>query len=415
MASRLRGSRPYLTSVCDNVLASLGNFCLVFLTARAGTEQEVGSLALALGAYSLALTLSRNISGTMLLFAPRMRHGWAVLYWAWGQGLILALVLLPAALIDWPGRIYFAILAAGAPFLLALDAARYVGMKERRPQIALALDAMWTGTQLAASVLILVQHRPPEALAMVWAGGAVAASLPLLVAKLRGHLPGVRALVAGNASLIKSLGLEGLVIAGGSQLATVLMAALLSIGELGVIRVAYTVLGPLTLVQAAVSPLLVAKVSKERSDRSVRWALLVTVSVSAAMLVAAALAARLPHEMVRAILGETGVRAQHLFMLSGASAALSGCIVGMLQMSRVFLSGNRVVSLRSMAVVGDVSAVVVGAAFGSAQSVLLALVIAETGMLALVWVAGMRYVRKEAVAAERVTPGARVESAVAEI
>lgn len=168
-------------AVASQATSSLGNFYLVVLVAHTGGVKDVGGFAVAYALYTWVLGSWRatSLDPLLSLEASGVAVGTAaaavVTRCAVASGCALAAAgavffLSPFA------RPWTSLMGVVLPFLLYLDAARYLAIARQRPWIAARIDAVWTGPFLVVGSVCVLAHASPRGIFGVWlACGGLAA------------------------------------------------------------------------------------------------------------------------------------------------------------------------------------------------------------------------------------------------
>jgi O-antigen/teichoic acid export membrane protein len=192
------------------------------------------------------------------------------------------------ALLD-RGRAQFWVLAVFIPLLLFQDSVRHLAFARGRPQTAAASDGLWLGLQAAGLILtILLGHASALNVFGIWAAaGSVAGLYGGLRLRVYPTLSGCAEWLRDNAALCKRLLLE-FVVSSGSYYALLYGLALIAgVGELGRLRAAQTLIGPVIVVLLGGNSLGIPESVRIRADvrRLKRFALLLSCLLIAASVI----------------------------------------------------------------------------------------------------------------------------------
>ncbi len=326
-------------SFADQALSSLSNAALSLLIAKATSVEGYGYFAVAFTIYTFLLGVSRGMANQPYLMrlagvdhdqanvGARASTGLALML-----GVLCTVVLVPAALFfGGIAGVAVATMALALPGLLVQDVWRSVFIARQRPRSAVANDALFAVIQFTGLVVAVAAGvSEPVPLIMIWTlAGWVAAGAAICQG---GGLPSVGDGVdfaRRNRDLSRYLVAEWLTVLGAAQVALLLVGALGSAADVGSLRAAWTLLGPLTILVVGTFSFLVPELVRHprlpgRSLRRVAVAVsgvlvVVTLAWGLAML-------RLPEDAGRAVLGDVwpGARMTLLSMtLWMVGAALS--------------------------------------------------------------------------------------------
>lgn len=239
-------------------LSSSGNFLVTAVVLTVASQAEYAVFSICFTTYLLAVLLFRALVGiplTLLYSGQRntkssvdVEENAAVSF-----GVIIACVaaaVLAGASVFLDGsRNQFFILAAALPFLLYQDGARYVAFARGHPSLAAKSDGLWLGLQVAGfTAAFLVGRASTDSLFAAWAmSGAVAG----LMIGLRLHLPlrvaGASAWVRAHWQLCRRLLIECVITSGGVYAMLYGLVIVADSGQLGRLRAAQTLLGPVSV------------------------------------------------------------------------------------------------------------------------------------------------------------------------
>lgn len=326
--------------VADQAVSSLANAGLTFVLARAVSATGYGAFALAFSLYTLMQAVSQAMSGQVLIIrysaaSREVRAGAAAA--ATGATMIGAVVagslLAVAALtLDAPVRSVLLVAAAALPALLVQDMWRTAFVSRGTPSQAFWNDSLWTVLQILGMAWLTLEHvHSPAAYVAVWGLAAVVAALygvrqaggrPRLTTTwpwLRDHL---------DISL-PSLG-NAVAVLGASQIAFISIATVASVADVGALRAALTLLGPLNIIGFAATAFAVPELVRRRLDRGslVRSALLlsgVMLTLDACWGVCLLL---IPDQLGQALLGTTWTRTREALPGMVAFTCLIGVTTG---------------------------------------------------------------------------------------
>jgi O-antigen/teichoic acid export membrane protein len=187
--SRLRNARWVGAGLLDQVVMAGANAANTLLGPILIQRDRAGIMLLSLGVGYLAMYLNRAFVGDVLIaMASRyegerrdrlIRNGIS----AAGVSGLLGLVVFVVIWLAWPrgGNTDLRDLIWIAPFLPAImahDTGRCTYLADRKPEKALVIDLIWTGTQaVLVTAMVLTDTVTPAGLLAAWGFGAVVGSL----------------------------------------------------------------------------------------------------------------------------------------------------------------------------------------------------------------------------------------------
>lgn len=255
--------------------SSASSFLLTVGVLAASPEADFAIFSVCITTYLLATQLARSASGvplTILYSHDDQRHDRSGQLAGTGAGLLVGMagsfVLLVVAGFADRGRGQFLVLAAALPVLLYQDSARYLAFARAQPHVAAVSDLTWLLLQLAGTVACWVTGRTePVVLVAVWAAAGVAAAA---VAGLWLRVPPTAAgslrWLRDQRELCGRLVVEFGVNSGSFYLLMYGLAAVAGVLELGHLRAAQTLMGPVIVVLLAGTALGVPESVRVRSN-----------------------------------------------------------------------------------------------------------------------------------------------------
>jgi len=323
--------------IADQAIASAANAGLTITLSRTVSPEEFGAFALAFSIYSLTLSLAQGVSGQVVVVRysrePRAKQVLASAV-AGGTAIILAalcsaVVLLTALLLTAaPLRSVFLVLAVLLPALVLQDTWRTVFVARGEPSQAFFNDLAWITMQVVG-IGVLLALRVEEASLYVCAWGVGALIAAVIGCRQNGGVPTFRSTPSwlrdhrevGVPSVVSALAVLGT-----TQVAFVLIAAVGRVEDVGGLRAAQTLLGPLNIVAFAMSSFAVPEIVRRKPNRSglVRIALIMSVFLVTMDVLWGTVLLLLPDSAGQAVLGATW---------SNARSALPGmvaftCLIG---------------------------------------------------------------------------------------
>ncbi len=384
-------------NVADQVVSSGTNLLITVLVARSLSADGFGAFSVAFTVYSFLIGASRALVAQPLVVrytsqdaaafrtAARSAAGAATLLGI-ASG---AVVTVAGAAIG--GLVGASLLAIGVllPGLLLQDMWRAVFVAEGRPAAAFVNDLIWGVVQFAAVGLLLAvdEHSAP---AMVVGWGAAAGVAALVGGfQFRGH-PLVRSSLGWLSRQRDLLGyyLAGfLSVMGANQLTMLLIAGIGEPADVGALRAAAVVLGPLNLIGYSLSAFALPEISRRRLGG--RVALQAAVGLSA-LIVAADLVwglalLVLPEQLGEEVLGESWAAAEDVLpaTLLGVVAIGLGFGASTVLTARGFAKDMFWVT--ALLAPGFVVFGVLGLRLGGAAGAALGLALAQVVIVPVVW------------------------------
>lgn len=251
--------------LADQALTSVGNILLAVVVARSASASELGALGVALSVYVLSLVIARAYCGEPLLLGLANRWessgitGGTCSAAAGAAVLLGAGLSIPAAAVGFlfGGSVSGAttVLALMLPFLILQDTYRLWFFSLEQPDKAAALDGLWLALQgLLFYLLVHFKGAGLNSLLLAWGTAAAVSSLLGRVmtaqpVKLRFG----RKYLRGHATESRLLAADAMLALGPTQVALILIAAVVSLDVAGVLRAGLIVLGPVSVVAQSVS------------------------------------------------------------------------------------------------------------------------------------------------------------------
>jgi hypothetical protein len=246
----------------DQGLSGVTNLGMTITVAQTTEPAAFGVFAVTYGTYILILSASTGLSSEVLVIRYSAmtpgRMGGVVgeatgtaiaLGVVAGVGLALASVLLGglagSALLP---------LAAALPALLLQNCWRFVFFAQGRPRAAAANDFVWCLAQAVAFTFVLTRPGIPAVSSLVFAWGFGACVGAVFGAAQAGVLPRplmARSWLRKNGDLAPQLAADALAVSGGMQVTYYALAFVASLSQVGGLRAAETLIGPLGIVLIA--------------------------------------------------------------------------------------------------------------------------------------------------------------------
>lgn len=344
--------------VIDQAMSSASNVLATLLAARYLTRADFGAYSLTLLTYILAVGLVRALCGEALLVRPGETEDEsrtnirAATSSALFVGLFIsALLLVASGFTSHPLRPCLQVFSVLLPLLLVQDTFRYAAFANNRPKAAAISDAVWVVTQLGSfAALVALGHPTAVTVLMTWAGAGAAAAV--VIAILSPVAPDLRqgmGWVWGNRDLSVRYGLEFFSSVGAAQVGSFILAAVAGIKEVGGIRGAQTLFGPLNVLFVGAYIALVPE-GRRMADESPRS--LVRLSAVSSVVFGASAAGLtgvlllLGPAQGRAVLGTTWDAAHPILLPVGLAAMAGGVMAGPLTGLRSLADAKRLLRVR---------------------------------------------------------------------
>jgi O-antigen/teichoic acid export membrane protein len=225
-----------------------------------------------------------------------------------GVAVGLGLVTIGALIGDDVGH-FLQLMAIAAPLVYAQDLLRYVAYGAGRVDQAVLVDGIWLGTQVALSAALLASgEATPTRLVLAWVAGAgVGAAAPIVWRRLWPRPRAVRQWWAQERARAGGFVADFLVSNGMWQSAFLLLGVLMSLEELGALRVAIVSVSPLANLLAGVRSMMLAHLAGLRAWplRARRRAAQFGLALSGSAALYGVVLVLLPDRVGSALFGET--------------------------------------------------------------------------------------------------------------
>ena len=309
-------------NVADQVVTSASNLLLSVLSARALSVDGFGAFATAFTVYSFLIAGGRALVSRPLAVrytsagperfrtAARAATGATVLLGI-VSGVVIAAVGLALGGILGVSLLWIGVLMPG---LLLQDMWRMVFITEGRPRAAFANDSLWGLTQLAAIYTFIALDRQSAATLLIGWGGSALLVAVVGAVQFRGR-PLLRASIGwlrDQRDLLRYYLASFLTVMGANQITVLLIAGLGSPADVGALRAAQVVLGPLSLLGYALLAFAVPEISRRqlKGRRALKAAAALSAVLVLADLVWGLALLALPDAAGVALLGDTWDTAQ---------------------------------------------------------------------------------------------------------
>jgi len=366
--------------LADQAVSSLTNAGLSIVIARSVDAPSFGAFGIAFAVFSFALGSSRALATDPLVirYSAENSQGFRrAVGGATGLALVLGVaagvvVLTAGAAMGGTVGAALRALAVVLPGLLLQDAWRHAFLAARRPRDALVNDLCWAAVQFVAIGVLVRAGTPTVSMLVLGWGGAALVAAGLGFTQMR-VLPQPQRAVAWlreHRDLGPLLVLEYAITMGAFNTALLLIGLLGGLAEVGAIRAAQVLLGPLQMLFLGVTAITVPEFSR-RVDRPrrtlVRYAAFVSATLGGAGAATLVILLLLPERLGAEILGDTWRGARSALPYIGVMMICVGLQAGPYLMLRALAAGRRVLKVSALQapltlVLGIVGAVTSGAA-----------------------------------------------------
>jgi O-antigen/teichoic acid export membrane protein len=262
-------------SFAGQAISSGSNFLLSVMVLAVASARDFATFSICVTTYALVLQTARAsvaVPATLLQTGgPEGDDGQerAALGVTVGMAALVAAVMLAASPLAGNRRGQLIVLAAFLPLLLLQDALRYVCYARGRPSVAAWGDGLWLIVQLVGSVVLLASgSRSATALLAIWAAaGAVSGVLLARRVGLGPSLPAALAWLGQHRALWQRLLAEFLVAQSSQFVVYYGLAIVAGAEELGRVKGAQTLLGPVIVLILGGSALGVPESVRAAADR----------------------------------------------------------------------------------------------------------------------------------------------------
>jgi O-antigen/teichoic acid export membrane protein len=257
------------------VLSSGSQLLLIVLVAREADPTTFGAVSVAMLAHGFLLGVVRAGVGEPVLLRCRAdrsatrREARRALFLGLVAGVAVGLGLATAgALIGGQVGHFLQVIAIAAPLVYAQDLLRYVAYGAGRVDQAVLVDGIWLGIQVTLSAALLASgEATPTRLVLAWVAGAgVGAAAPIVWRRLWPRPLALRQWWAQERARAGGFVADFLVSNGMWQSAFLLLGVLMSLEELGALRVAIVSVSPLANLLAGVRSMTLAHLAGLRAQ-----------------------------------------------------------------------------------------------------------------------------------------------------
>jgi O-antigen/teichoic acid export membrane protein len=256
------------------VLSSGSQLLLFVLVAREADTTTLGAVSVAMLAHGFLLGVVRAGIGEPVLLRCRAdrsatrREARRALFLGLLAGVAVSLGLVTVgALIGGDVGHFLELMAIAAPLAYMQDLLRYVAYGTGRVEQAVVIDGIWLGVQVALSAALLASgEATPTRLVLAWVAGAgVGAAAPIVWRRLWPRPRAVRQWWAQERARAGGFVADFLVSNGMWQSAFLLLGVLMSLEELGTLRVAIVAISPLANLLAGIRSMTLAHLAGLRA------------------------------------------------------------------------------------------------------------------------------------------------------
>lgn len=327
-------------NVADQALSALTNVVLSFIVARNVDADGFGAFSVAFLVFSLLIGAERSLVGGPL----SMRHSHEdralqhlTVRPALGTSLAMALVVSLGSLVAGLaiggvlGPTLIA-LAAVLPFLILQDTARMAFFAWARPRDATINDAAWAVVQFGlVAVVVAADRATPATMVLCWGAGAAVASVVGMV-QLRGWptICGVGDWIRRHRDLMGFLMLEYLVGVGAFQGGLLLIGGALGVSDIGALRAAQVLIGPIGILSTAAMSFGVPEVARRTClpGATMRIAAAASGVLVAVTALYSAVILLIPDSLGEALLGDTWTGASAVLLPVALGSVVAGGKLG---------------------------------------------------------------------------------------
>ncbi len=367
------GRRPVvarsLWTIVGQVLSSSSNFILSLLVLTTATPAEFATFSVGLTSYLLVTQLSRSVLSLpiLLLYADqvpgmpptRARAAPAVAACVLSGAAGAAGLAVASQWFD-TGRAQLLVLAAFLPALQYQDAMRHVAIAAGRPELAARSDGAWVAAQVSLSGIALAAGwDSATSLLAIWAAaGACSGFLYGLRLRVSACFGAIRAFLVEERRLLRRLAVEFVMSSGSFYGLSYGLAVVAGTGELGRVRAAQSLIGPVSVLLLSGSAIGVPESVRARSDprRGRRLAIVLSAGFATAALLGGAVVYAVLPTVGPEVFPETWVAARPLLPMLTLFAAAVGASTGAVASLRT--KGDTGWIVRGRAASGAVSLVV---------------------------------------------------------
>lgn len=321
-------------NVVDQGLSAMTNFVMAFVIARNVSAEEFGQFSVAFLVFTLVIGVQRALVGSPLsinhsaLEGESRRHAAADSFGAvlWLTLPISVGLLVTALLTAGTARETWFVLAMFMPLLIGQDVCRMAFIAWGQPQLATLNDAVWTVIQFALMAAVIASGNVSAAtMVLVWGVAAgVAAALGMMQLRALPDLGGGRRWLRDNIGVSGYLLAEYVLGVGTFQGGILIFGTFLGVTDVGSLRAAEVLTGPLGILAQAVFAFGVPEISRRRLPSRPMWLATVASGILVAIAVLYTIGLMLiPDAWGEALLGDTWVGAQAVLLPIALTSVVS--------------------------------------------------------------------------------------------
>lgn len=398
-SSRVRRIGAKLSaSIGDQALLSISNLATSLVIASQISLNQFGVFGLAFAFYLVCqgcvrsfvgeALLIRNDAATTGLTASEKR---SVVGAALALGFIASVAGLVVAKISTGDiRAVFFLLAIVLPGILVQDATRYINFANDQPSRALQADLVWISIQFPIFCFLVLQDAASLSMLMLFWGVAGNASMVFQLGRLKAYpsLPGAVKWINKHRDLSPRYLGEYLTLAGVQQGTVFLVGAIAGLAEVGGLRAAQVLLGPLNILTMGVSVLVLpaaARLAKNNPLKLRGMARNVSLILSAVTLCASSIVFLIPSSAGKLILGDAWSSGRSLVPLLALVLIANNLSYGATSSIRGMEKAAESFKLRITMAPVTVALVAIGAGLGAADGALAALALGGLFQTMLWW------------------------------
>jgi O-antigen/teichoic acid export membrane protein len=386
----------------DQLISAATNAALSFLVARTVDARGFGAFAVGFLVFTVLIGLGRAIAGQPLSIRysavdeTTMRDAVAR-----SMGSIIALTVPASVLCALAGLLLGGILrptllafALVLPSLVIQDACRLAFFAQSRPQLATLNDGLWAVVQFAGvTILIVTDQASAWSLALVWGlAAAVCAVLGLVQLDVVPKVAASRDWVRENKDLVGYLSAEFLLGAGALQGGTLLVGIFVGIDDLGSLRAAQVLTGPLSVLFGAAMSFGLPEVSRRATlSSAIRWKIAVAVTglMFVLGLIYTVILLLIPQSLGSGLLGDTWTGASNVLLPVSLVTAFAGACLGPVIVILALGKTSATFRLTMIEAVMVITAMIVGAKLDGARGAAWGLCI-QQALLVPMWFIQLR-------------------------
>jgi O-antigen/teichoic acid export membrane protein len=342
--------------VADQAVSSLTNFAVLVVAARALDLEEFGALALALAAYSVALGVTRALSGEPLTVcysatsvertASEARGALAT---AGAAGVLCGVVFaLVGAVLGGSVGTALLVLAVVVPGLVIQDTWRFVFFAMGRARAACVNDTVWL--VVLGILLVVVGSRSLVDVLLAWGLGAtVAAAVAMVQARFVPDVREIDGWLRRHVRLWPRYVVEFLTVTAGWQAALLGLGIISGLAAVGALRAGQVLVGPLNVAFLAVPLVAVpesARLWRANRGTPARHGALVSTGLAAFALLWGLLVALIPDGLARDLLGASWSSARALLVPLVVVMVIMGANLGCFCALRVLGAARESLAVR---------------------------------------------------------------------